>query len=86
MAVFGEVAQSSDIQANLVLSPARSQTSLGQGRLTISVLPLAQFRVPGSCHVFADSVTTWLVLGDSEIPLGTSLHSLRTLQGCGGNR
>lgn len=43
------------------------------------------FRMHSSCHVFADAVATWLALGDSEIPLGESLHFLSILQGCWGS-
>ena len=76
--MFGEVAQSLDIRASLVLSPTSSQTSPGQGRLAISVFPSAQLWMRGSCHVFTNSVTLWQALGAPEIPQGASLHSVCT--------
>lgn len=65
------------------LSPSRLQTSLGRGHVAISVFAPAWFRSRGSCPVFSDPGITWLLPGDSEMPLG---ESLCTLQGCCGIR
>lgn len=65
------------------LSPSRPQTSLGQGDVAISVFAPAWFRTHGSCPVLSDLGITWLLPGDSEMPLG---ESLCTLRGCCGIR
>lgn len=44
--------------------PRRPQTSLGQGRLAISVFGPARFQTCGNCPVFSDLVTMWQACSD----------------------